>query len=178
MREDAEMIMMYAIFAMSIFLIRILAGYDSRYQSGKYLSVKNPVLSKILLDGMSVYGSAKRPEKDRNKMSIRGIPLYTAAFAVLLINLIFLFVADIPAAPWGIETDKLLVYADTLNDKISAVGILLLFSAVMVCIGFTIIGCTKKTKPTWAKVSVWVAAVIMISTAVLLSLYFLVTAFS
>ena len=168
------MIMVYLLFAMSIFMIRILAGYDSRYQNGKYVPVKNTVLSKILLDSMSIYSRTKRPKKDKNKMSIRGIPFYVAAATVLLINLVFLFIADIPIGPWGIETNKFIVYANTFNDKISAISILLLFSSVIGDIAFTIIHSTKETKPKWIKIFVWVVAVIMILTAVLLSVYFLI----
>ena len=84
------MIMVYLLFAMSIFMIRILAGYDSRYQNGKYVSVNNTVLSKILLDSMSIYSRTKRPKKDKNKMSICGIPFYVSVATVLLINLVFL----------------------------------------------------------------------------------------
>ena len=175
------MIMVYLLFAMSIFMIRILAGYDSRYQNGKYISVKNTVLSKILLGSMSIYSRTKRPKKDKNKMSIRGIPFYVAAASVLLINLVFLFIADIPIGPWGIETNKFIVYANTFNDKISAISILLLFSLVIGYIAFTIIHSMKETKPKWIKIFVWVVAVIMILTTVLSSVYFLielVTSFS
>ena len=175
------MIMVYLLFAMSIFLIRILAGYDSRYQNGKYVSVKNTVLSKILLDSMSIYSRTKRPQKDKNKMSICGIPFYVAAAAVLLINLVFLFIADIPIEPWGIETNEFVVYANTFNDKISAISILLLFYSVIGYIPITIIRSTKEIKPKWIKIFVWVVAVIMILTAVLSSVYFLielVTSFS
>ena len=168
------MIMVYLLFAMSIFMIRILAGYDSRYQSGKFLYVKNKALSKILLDSMSIYSRTKRLKKDKNKMSICGIPFYVAAAAVLLINLVFLFVADIPIEPWGIETNKLIVYANTFNDKISAISILLLFSSVIGYIAITIIRSTKEIKPKWIKIFVWVVAVIMILTAVLSSVYFLI----
>ena len=168
------MIMVYLLFAMSIFMIRILAGYDSRYQNGKYVSVKNTVLSKILLDSMSIYSRTKRPKKDKNKMSIRGIPFYVAAATVLLVNLVFLFIADIPIGPWGIETNKFIVYANTFNDKISAISILLLFSSVIGYIAITIIRSTKETKPKWIKIFVWVVTVIMILTAVLSSVYFLI----
>ena len=168
------MIMVYLLFAMSIFMIRILAGYDSRYQNGKYVSVNNTVLSKILLDSMSIYSRTKRPKKDKNKMSICGIPFYVAAAAVLLINLVFLLVADIPIEPWGIETNKFFVYANTFNDKISAISILLLFSSVIGYIAITIIRFTKEIKPKWIKIFVWVVTVIMILTAVLSSVYFLI----
>ena len=168
------MIMVYLLFAMSIFMIRILAGYDSRYQNGKYVSVKNTVLSKILLDRMSIYSRTKRPKKDKNKMSICGIPFYVSVAAVLLINLVFLLVADIPIEPWGIETNKFFVYANTFNDKISAISILLLFSSVIGYIAITLIRSTKEIKPKWIKIFVWVVTVIMILTAVLSSVYFLI----
>ena len=168
------MIMVYLLFAMSIFMIRILAGYDSRYQSGKFLYVKNKALSKILLDSMSIYSRTKRLKKDKNKMSICGIPFYVAAAAVLLINLVFLFVADIPIEPWGIETSKFIVYATTLNDKIFAISILLLLMSIIGYIAVTIIHSTKETKPKWIKFFVWVVAVIMVLTAVLSSAYFLI----
>ena len=159
---------------MSIFMIRILAGYDSRYQNGKYLSVKNTVLSKILLDSMSIYSRTKRLKKDKNKMSICGIPFYVAAVFVLLINLVFLFITDIPIEPWGIETSKFIVCANTLNDKISSISILLLLMSIVGYIAFTIIHSTKETKPKWIKVFAWTVAVIMILTAVLSSIYFLI----
>ena len=168
------MIMVYLLFVMSIFMIRILASYDSRYQNGKYLSVRNTVLSKILLDSMSIYSRTTRLKKDKNKMSICGISFYVAAAVVLLINLVFLFVADIPIEPWVIETDKFIVYANTFNDKISAISILLLFSSVIGYIAFTVIHSTKETKPKWIKIFVWVVTVIMILTAVLSSVYFLI----
>ena len=168
------MIMIYLLFAMSIFMIRILAGYDSRYQNGKYLSVKNTVLSKILLDSMSIYSKTKRLKKDKNKMSICGIPFYVAAAFVLLINLVFLFITDIPIEPWGIETSKFIVYANTLNDKISAISILLLLMSIIAYIAVTIIHSTKETKPKWIKVFAWIVALIMILTAVLSSIYFLI----
>ena len=168
------MIMIYLLFAMSIFMIRILAGYDSRYQNGKYVSVNNKVLSKILLDSMSIYSRTKRLKKDKNKMSICGIPFYVATAAVLLINLVFLFVADIPIEPWGIETNEFIVYANTFNDKISAISILLLFCSLIVYIAFTVIYSTKETKPKWIKIFIWIVAVIMILTAILSSVHFLI----
>jgi len=168
------MIMIYLLFAMSIFMIRILAGYDSRYQNGKYLSVKNTVLSKILLDSMSIYSRTKRLKEDKNKMSICGIPFYVAAVFVLLINLVFFFITDIPIEPWGIETSKFIVYAKTFNDKISAISILLLLMSIIAYIAVTIIHSTKETKSKWIKVFVWMVAVIMILTAVLSSIYFLI----
>ena len=53
------MLMMYLVFVLSIFFIRILSGYDSRYQKGKYICIKNTVLSVILLDTIGyIYADA------------------------------------------------------------------------------------------------------------------------
>ena len=49
------MVMIYLLFAMSIIFIRFLSGHDSRYESGKYLTVQNTILSKLLMDNTSLY---------------------------------------------------------------------------------------------------------------------------
>ena len=108
------MVMVYLIFALSIFFVRLLAGYDSRYQKGKYISINNTVLRIVLLDSMSIYGRTRRLKKDENKMSFCGIPFYLGIGIVLLTNIVFLIIPDIPIEPWGIETNKFIVYANTL----------------------------------------------------------------
>ena len=90
------MVMVYLIFALSIFFVRLFAGYDSRYQKGKYISIKNTVLSAVLLDGMSIYGRTRRLKKDKNKMSFCGFPFYLGIGIVLLTNIVFLIIPDIP----------------------------------------------------------------------------------
>jgi membrane-bound metal-dependent hydrolase YbcI (DUF457 family) len=117
-----SMVMVYLIFALSIFFVRLFAGYDSRYQKGKYISIKNTVLSIVLLDSMSIYGRTRRLKKDKNKMSLCGIPFYLGIGIVLITNIVFLTIPDMPIEPWGIETNKFIVYANTLNDKISAIA--------------------------------------------------------
>ena len=113
-----SMVMVYLIFALSIFFVRLLAGYDSRYQKGKYISINNTVLRIVLLDSMSIYGRTRRLKKDENKMSFCGIPFYLGIGIVLLTNIVFLIIPDIPIEPWGIETNKFIVYANTLNDAL------------------------------------------------------------
>ncbi len=168
------MVMVYLIFAISVFFIRILSGYDSRYQKGKYLSVKNTILSKILLDSMSIYGKTRRLKKDENKMSICGVFFYVGAGLVLFINLFFLIVTDIPNEPWGFETNKFIVYTNTLNDKISAIAILFLFLSIVGYVAFSIMQATKETKPKWVKIFVWIVAILMISISVSGSVYLLI----
>jgi nitrate reductase gamma subunit len=169
-----SMVMVYLIFALSIFFVRLFAGYDSRYQKGKYISIKNTVLSAVLLDGMSIYGRTRRLKKDKNKMSFCGLPFYLGIGIVLLTNIVFLIIPDIPIEPWGMETNKFIVYANTLNDKISAIAILILFVSVINYIAISIIRSTKGTKPNWIKVFIWIVSALMIVTATASTIYFAV----
>ena len=168
------MVMVYLIFALSIFFVRLLAGYDSRFQKGKYISIKNTVLSIVLLDSMSIYGRTGRLKKDKNKMSFCGIPFYVGVGIVLIINTVFLIIPDMPIEPWGIETNKFIVYANTLNDKISAIAILILFTLVIDYIAVSIIHLTKEKKPKWIKIFIWIVATLMIVTATASAIYFIV----
>ena len=168
------MLMMYLLFVLLIFIIRILSGYDSRYQKGKYISIKNTVLSVVLLDSMSIYRRTNRLKEDKNKMSICGIPFYLGIGIVFIINVIFLIIPDIPIEPWGIETNKFIVYANTLNHKISAIAIFILFALVVGYIAISVIRMTKETKPKWIRVLIWVLASFMIITVAALAIYFVI----
>ena len=159
------MVMVYLIFALSIFSVRLLAGYDSRYQKGKYISINNTVLRIVLLDSMSIYGRTRRLKKDKNKMSFCGIPFYLGIGIVLITNIVFLMIPDMPIEPWGIETNKFIVYANTLNDKISAIAILILFTLVIDYIAVSNIHLTKETKSKWIKIFIWIVAVLIIVAA-------------
>ena len=168
------MVVVYLIFALSIFFVRLLAGYDSRYQKGKYISINNTVLRIVLLDSMSIYGRTRRLKKDKNKMSFCGIPFYLGIGIVLITNIVFLMIPDMPIEPWGIETNKFIVYANTLNDKISAIAILILFVSVIDYIAMSIINSTKETNPKWIKVFIWIVSALMIVTATASAIYFIV----
>lgn len=151
--------MMYLILIGCILFIRIFSGYDSRYQKGKYISIKNPILRVILLDSLSLEGSSKRRKKDRNKMSVSGLIYYIAAAVVLIINIVLLIVPKIPIEPWIIETSRFIMYTDTLNEKISAVSIWLLFLSVC---GYMILRCirfSKTIEQKWLRIFVYAVLV-------------------
>ncbi len=172
--------MVCLLFALSVFFVRILSGYDSRYQKGKYLSIKSTVIGKIALDSMSIYARTSRLKKDRNKMSVLGVYLYSALAVILAINVVFLIIPDIPCENWVIDTDtgRFIVFANTLNNKISAISILLFFLSIIVCFAFTIISSTKEITPKWIKIFVWGIAVFMILVAVLSTIYLLIDCIS
>ena len=167
------MLMVYLLLAMCAFFIRMLSGYDSRYQKGKYVSIKNTVISKIALDDISVYSKTKRLKRDMNKMAARGVYLYSALAAVLVINVVLLIIPDIPCESWIIDTERFLVFADTLNDKISAISILLLFLSIIACLGFSFIS-MKEITPKWIKILIRVVAVFMLLAAAAITVYLLI----
>ena len=43
------MFMVYLLFVLSLFAIHMMAGYDSRCQKGKYITVKSAFWSKVLM---------------------------------------------------------------------------------------------------------------------------------
>ena len=150
------MLMVYFLFLLSLAFIRLTAGYDSRVQGGKGFPIKHRVLSRILLDDDSFWERYNRPRKDRNKISVWGITFYVAAAVVFLINLVFWIVPDIPAEPWVVETEKFLLYADTLNEKVSAGAIMLLFMGIIESMLLSMISYTKRIEEKWLRILTYV----------------------
>lgn len=172
------MFMVYLLFVLLLFFLRMMAGYDSRYQKGKYITVKNTFWSKVLMGDISlIYGGTKRLQEDRNKMSVFGVVFYAAAGFVLLVNLFFWLVNDIPIELWEIEAEVFFVYADTLNEKVSALVILILFTSFAIyfdCEWFFYTADTIKDKmPKWLKIFVRVVWAIILLSVVALSIYFI-----
>lgn len=172
------MYMIYMLFMLCVIMVRLLAGYDSRYLRGRYVVVKNKILQVLLLDGMSIYGRTRRRKSDRNKMSVTGLWLYAALGAVLLVNLVGLMLPSIEIAPWIIDTGEFIVYANTLNDQVSAIAVLLFFAAEIALISLTILRLTKNTEPKWIKWLAWGISALMLLTALAMAIYLLVILFS
>ena len=172
------MYMIYLMLLLCVLMARLLAGYDSRHRKGKYVVVKSKVLRVLLLDGMSIYDRTSRRKSDRNKMSVLGLRLYAALGAVILMNLICLVLPDVEIAPWIIDTGELIVYADTLNDQVSAISVLLFFSAEIAVIAVTVLHLPKDTEPKWIKWLVWGIAGIMLLVALAMAVYLLWTLLS
>ena len=171
------MYMIYLMLLLCVLMARLLAGYDSRYLRGKYVVVKNKALQVLLLDGMSIYGRTRRRKSDRNKMSVAGLWLYGALGVVILVNLVCLVLPGIEIAPWIIDTGEFIVYANTLNDQVSAIAVLLFFAAEIAFVSVTLFCLTKDTEPKWIK---WLArgiSALMLLTALMTAVYLLCTLF-
>lgn len=153
---------MYLLFVFNLIFIRFLAGYDSRFQKGKYIEIKSNTLRKLLIDEDSFFERRKRSKKDIGKMTVSGLVFYISAFAVLVINIVLLIVPQIPTEPWEIETDRLYIRADTLNEKLSVISIWLLLLSV---VGHTAIRLLKQGgtfEQRWLKVIIYITAAFML----------------
>lgn len=140
------------LFILCILCIRSLAGYDSRFQNGRYIVIKNKILSRILLDSEIFYGRTKRLKNDRNKMSVRGLVYYGAACFVLVLNIILYIMPDVPCTPWTIYASRFFLYTDTINEKISAILIFDLFLLVLFEFFFVIIRRFDDIEERWLKI--------------------------
>lgn len=163
--------MVYFYLGLSILMIYLLAGYDSRYQSCKAFTISRPLLQRLFLFRGSFFKRGKRLQKDRNKMSIWGVCFYLWAAVVLLLGLVLWLLPDIPIPLWVLDTGRFIVYAQTGNAKLFALSILLLLLAI---VGYTACVAGKgirKTYPQWAKVLLWFVTGCMLLGAVLASVY-------
>ena len=165
-KGGGNMLMIYLLLALSLVFIRISAGYDSRYQKGKYFSIKNSVFARIILGSTSIFSKTKRRKGDRNKITVCGVCLYFALAAVVIVNVLFLIIPDIPCEQWMIDTSRFIVFANTLNDKVSAISILLLFLATVACIALACISEAKVIKQKWLKAFCFIFAALLILMAV------------
>lgn len=167
------MVSAYIIFILSLIMIRFFAGYDSRFQKGRYVTVKNPVIRAILTDRTSFFERTNRRKEDIPKMSVCSVIFYVAAFVVLIINLVFLIIPQIPVRLWVMETDKFFISADSLNEKVSALSILLLFLSLIMYMAIAIFGTVKSVTSKWIKVFLYIVTAIMFLCASTGFFYFL-----
>ncbi len=138
------MIQMYLLFLLSLVVCRFFSGYDSRFQSGKYIIINNPKLRMLLVDEMSFLERKKRLKKDINKMTISGLFFYIYSLVIFILSAVLYFcVSKIPIEPWEIETDKFFMYVDTLNEKLLAICIWLYFLSVISFVAVLMVRNTK-----------------------------------
>ena len=167
------MVSAYLIFIISFIMIRFIAGYDSRFQKGRCLTVNNPVIRAILMDRMSFFERTNRRKEDIPKMSVCGVIFYAAAFIVLMINLVLLAVPQIPIQPWEMGAGRFFVSVDSLNEKVSALSIFPLFMSLIVYVSIALFGALKQITPKWMRVVLYVVTVMMLLTASAEFIYFL-----
>lgn len=114
-----------------LFLIlgaRINSTYDEKLIFKKHLIIKNPILSKLLIDQSKVNSTAKNIKANRNKLTLVGLIFYILIIILLmLICYMLLVIPPIQSSPFEINTRLIYIYTKTLNQKISVIITIVLF---------------------------------------------------
>ena len=122
---------MFPIQVLIVFLFaRMLSCYDSRISKGKYVTINNKTLAKILIDNEHFFYRGKRTlKKDRNKLSIVGMIFYLCVVFIVVLTFVFLLLPQIPCETFELDSTKMYLYADTLNEKVP-----IIFSIILMCV--------------------------------------------
>ena len=108
---------------------RMLSCYDSRISKGKYVTINNKTLAKILIDNEHFFYRGKRTlKKDRNKLSVVGFIFYLCVVFIVVLTFVFFLLPQIPCEPFELDSTKMYLYADSLNEKIP-----IIFSIILMC---------------------------------------------
>jgi|GEM_PF-5559788 len=150
---------MYQILPMLIielFFARCFTSYDSRFSKGKYITVKNKRMAKLLIDRQSFFERRYTLKKDRNKMSVMGLIFYLCVIFLFVITLFFDIIPPIPCDPFGIDTTKMSFFANTINQKVP-----ILLAWIVMCVELFYIGilsyrAVSVVGPKWIKCFVFI----------------------
>lgn len=157
------MFMLWILFLFSLVFVRFYAGYDSRFQKGKFIRIKNRRLRQFLIDETSFFDKSNRPKQDLGKISYSGVALYVFSFVVFCLSIISYFVfPQTPVDPWRIETDDFVMHVDTLNEKVSSGFIWVYLLSIIFCLATNMIQYCKVYKSRWIKILVYACSVAMI----------------
>ena len=114
----------------ALIFARICSCYDSRISKGKYVTIKNNTLAKLLIDNEHFFYKGKRTlKKDRNKLSIAGMIFYLCVVFIVILTFIFLLLPQISCEPFELDSTKMYLYADTLNEKVP-----IIFPIILMCV--------------------------------------------
>lgn len=159
--------MCWIVLALTILCIRFIAPYDSRYMKGKYVSIENPKLCRLLIDRTSFFENTKRLKKDKDKITILGIVLYISSIITVVLSVLsYLFVSKSKIEPWIIETEYGDISLKTLNESYSA-GFIVSFLALFVgVIGVRMFQYAKTIRNKWFRWITYIFSVVIIFASV------------
>ncbi len=154
---------------------RVLAPYDSRYDKGKYILIKNQKIAKILIDKQLFWERRNVQKKDRNKMSISGCVLYIANFILIFVAIVLACTPKIPCVPFVLsDEESVYLYADTLNEKIVAICSIIVLCMTFIGIAVSLFKENKLIDSKTARILVYATAIflILISVAIIIVMLF------
>jgi len=166
--------MLTILFFFILIFARISTCYDSRISKGKYITIKNKTLAKLLIEKQNIFNGKYTLKKDRNKMSIIGLIFYLSIIFIILLFLILYAIPQIPCETFELNTTKIYLYVDTLNKKIPVIATLILFFVEFLYFSILIFRFNKEIKQKWIKVLVYTVSMLMgfISIALILEMLF------
>lgn len=149
-------------FIFTIIFARICTTYDSRSSRGKYITIKNKTLAKLLIEKEHFLDKGEYTlQKDRNKMSIIGLTFYLCNLFIIILTLILLLLPQIPCAPFEIDATKMYLFANTINSKLSIVLTMILLCAEFLYFAIMLFRCIKNVEQKWLKILIFVISIII-----------------
>lgn len=146
----------------TIILARICTTYDSRSSRGRYITVKNKALAKLLIEKELFFDRGKYTlQKDQNKMSVIGLIFYLCNLFIIILTLILLLLPPIPCTPFEIDTTKVYLFADTINVKIPIILTMILLCAEFLCFAIMLLRSIKNVEQKWIKALLFIVSIMM-----------------
>lgn len=150
----------------SLVMARPFTAYDSRMKKGSYVVIENEFLAKLLIDFEGVLTKKKVKKCDRNKLNTIGLSFYIANFLIILIAIVMAAMPVIPCTPYEIDTEKLYLYLDTLNEKIPCCLVLILMGIEFMSCSSIIFNFAKEMdEHKWLKILIYVVCVVVATTS-------------
>ena len=146
----------------SIVFARICTTYDSRSSRGKYITIKNKTLAKLLIEKEHFLDKGKCTlQKDRNKMSIIGLIFYLCNLFIIILTLILLLLPQIPCVPFEIDATKMYLFADTINSKIPICSTMILLCSEFFYFAIMMFRYIKNVEQKWIKYLMFIVSMII-----------------
>ena len=159
----------------TIVFARICTTYDSRNSKGKYITIKNKTLVKLLIEKEHFFDKGKCTlQKDRSKMSIIGLIFYLCNLFIIILTLIFLLLPQIPCTPFEIDAPKMYLFADTINSKIPIILTMILLCVEFLYFGVKLFKYIKNVEQKWIKALIFISSIIIefVCGAVIIEMFF------
>ena len=139
------MVVILLIFFATVFIARIMSGYDSRYNNRKYFIFQNKNIAKVFLPKSGWNRGSKRKKADFNKMTYVGATFYFCNLILILLIPIFLFlIPEIKIHPFEIDSRYIYITVDSLNEKLPLLLSLILLTVEIIFEFLEIISQTLK----------------------------------
>lgn len=140
------MVMIVLVIFATLFISRVMSGYDNRYNDRKYFVIKNKMIAKLLLPKSAGWSrGVNRTKANFNKITYVGATFYILNLLLILSIPVFLFfVPDIKVSPFEIDARYLYILVDTLNQKLPVLFAFLLLAVEIMFEFATVIWQSKK----------------------------------